>query len=104
MSLKSKSWQFPQVNSWIVGLFGFEKLSSSFFLFYTEMKVESKRWVKVLDLIVRMNKAGVGSAVNPFDYEKYLVEQNELSRIERYESNERSLQNNEVQQKGENGS
>ena len=46
------------------------------FLFYTEMEVESKRWVKVLDLIVRMNKAGIAlkSGVNPFDYEKYLVE------------------------------
>ena len=52
------------------------QMSNRFFLFYTEMEVESKRWVKVLDLIVRMNKAGIGSlsTVNPFDFEKYLVD------------------------------
>ena len=55
------------------------------FLFYTELEVESKRWARVIDLIVRMNKAGIPlHSVNPFDYEKYLVDQNELSRIERY--------------------
>ena len=63
-------------------------MPNRFFLFYTEMKVESKRWVKVLDLIVRMNKSGIGFAVNPFDYEQYLVDQKELSKIQRYESSE----------------
>ena len=55
------------------------------FLLYTELEVESKRWVRVLDLIVRMNKAGIPlHSANPFDYEKYLVDKNELSHIERY--------------------
>ena len=31
------------------------QLTDRFFLFYTELEVESKRWVKILDLIVRMN-------------------------------------------------
>ena len=55
------------------------------FLFYTELAVESKRWARVLDLIVRMNKAAIPlHSVNPFDYEKYLVDRREESRIERY--------------------
>ena len=71
--------------------FAFEiQMPDRVYLFYVEMEVEAKRWVKVLDLIVRMNNAGVGkvSHVNPFDYEKYLVDEKELTKIERYQTNE----------------
>ena len=43
------------------------------FLLYTELREESERWVRVLDLVVRMNKEGIPhNQTNPFDFEKYL--------------------------------
>ena len=46
------------------------------YIFYTEKEIESKRWVRVLSLIVSMNQAGIDikrGGISPFDYEKYLV-------------------------------
>ena len=58
------------------------------YLFYTEREIESKRWVRVLSLLLSMVQAGIDirrSGISPFDYEKYLVQKNILPKIERYE-------------------
>ena len=56
--------------------FAFEiQVPSRSYLLYTELKIEAERWVRVLDLIVRMNKLGIPhNRANPFDFEKYLAE------------------------------
>ena len=61
------------------------------YIFYTEKEIESKRWVRVLSLIVSMNQAGIDikrGGISPFDYEKYLVSKQVLAKIERYETEE----------------
>lgn len=54
-------------------------MPNRFFLFYTESEIEAKRWVRVLNLVARMRKMGIPLfCVSPFDFEKYLIERNEL--------------------------
>ena len=64
-------------NEYDVYEYAFEiQMPERVYLFYTETEVESKRWVRVLSLLVSMNQAGLNlkrSGINPFDYEKYLV-------------------------------
>ena len=49
------------------------QMPDRFYLLYTELEIEAQRWVKVLDLLVKMNKCGIPHhRVNPFDYEKYI--------------------------------
>ena len=51
--------------------FAFEiQMPDRFYLLYTEQEVEAKRWVRVLEMIVQMNKQGIPHhRANPFDFE-----------------------------------
>ena len=51
------------------------QMPDRFYLLYTELEIEAQRWVRVLDLLVKMNKCGIPHhRANPFDYEKHINE------------------------------